>query len=86
MEIIVESFPFVFGILLGLTWARMGGPAVRRVPWAIAGIALGAFATFASGEWKESALYFLFDIGLVAVVSMATMVAIRYLRNRRAPR
>ena len=86
MKIIVESFPFVFGILLGLTWTRMGGPAARRVPWAIAAIALGAFATLASGEWKESALYFLFDIGLVAVVSIATLVAIRYLQNRRAPR
>ena len=56
MEIIVESFPFVFGILLGVTWARMGGPAARRVPWASAAIALGVFATLASGEWKESAL------------------------------
>lgn len=86
MEIIVEAFPFVFGVLLGLTWLRFGGPAARRMPWALAAIGLGAFATLASGEWKESVVYFLFDIGLVAIVSIATVVAVRYLQKRRSLR
>ena len=86
MEAIVEAFPFVFGVLLGLTWSRIGGPDARRVPWAIAAIALGAFATFVSGEWRESFVYFLFDIALVVVVSIATVVALAYLRRRKSSR
>lgn len=80
---LVEIFPFAFGVLLGLTWSRFGGPRARRVPWGVACILLGAFATFASGEWRESPLYFLFDIGLVAVVSVATTLAMAYWQRRR---
>ena len=86
MEIIVEAFPFIFGVLLGITWSRFGGPQARRVPWGLAAIALGAFATLASGEWKVSPLYFLFDIGLVAVVSIAAVLVMEYLRRRRVSR
>ena len=84
MEEIFEAFPFIFGILLGLTWLKLGGPQARRVLWAIAAIALGSLATFASGEWKESLLFFAFDIALVAVVSIATAVGVQYLRRRKS--
>ena len=83
MEEFIEIFPFAFGVLLGLTWARFGGPSGWRIPWGIASIALGAFATFASGEWRVSPLYFLFDIGLVAVVSVGTLLALRHWQRRR---
>ena len=83
MSELIEVFPFAFGVLLGFTWLRFGGPGAWRVPWGAACIALGAFATFASGEWRESPLYFLFDIGLVAVVSVATTLAITYWQRRR---
>ena len=53
------------------------------VPWGVACIALGAFATFASGEWRESPLYFLFDIGLVTLVSAATTLAMAYWQRKR---
>jgi hypothetical protein len=78
-----EMFPFAFGVLLGLTWLRLGGPRRRRVAWALSCIGLGAFATFASGEWRESALYFLFDIGVVALVSVAVALGATYWRRRR---
>ena len=83
METLIEIFPFAFGVLLGLTWARFGGPHAWRLPWGFASAALGAFATFASGEWRVSPFYFLFDIGLVAVVSGATIFALQYWQRRR---
>jgi hypothetical protein len=86
MEILVESFPFAFGVLLGLTWARFGGPREWHVPWGAASIALGSFVTLASGEWRASPLYFLFDIGLVAAVSVGVAFLVEYLRRRRVSR
>lgn len=85
MDMMIEMFPFAFGILLGITWARLGGPRNWGLPWAIAAVSLGAFATFASGEWRESVIYFLFDIGLVAIVSVATTVGLRYWQSRHRP-
>ena len=83
MEELIEIFPFAFGVLLGLTWARFGGPTGWRIPWGLACVALGAFATFASGEWRVSPLYFLFDIGLVAAASIGTLLAYKYWQRRR---
>ena len=83
METLIEIFPFAFGVLLGLTWARLGGRNAWRIQWGVGCVALGAFATFASGEWRLSPFYFLFDIGLVAVVSGATLFALQYWQRRR---
>lgn len=83
MEILVEMFPFAFGVLLGVTWVRFGGPGAWRLPWGAASVALGAFATLATGEWRASPWYFLFDIGLVAVVSVGTLFALRHWQRRR---
>jgi hypothetical protein len=85
LDILTELFPFAFGVLLGITWARKGGPRDWILPWAIATVSLGAFATFATGEWRESVLYFVFDIGLVALVSVATIVGVRYWQSRHRP-
>ena len=82
MSELIEVLPFAFGVLLGLTWRRFGGPRAWFGPWGTASVALGAFATFASGEWRVSPLYFLFDIGLVAVVSVATAIAATYWARR----
>ena len=84
MNALFEMFPFVFGVLLGLTWWRIGGPRRLIVPWAIGSLALGAFATLASGEWRESIVYLLFDIGLVASVSIATAFVLRHWQRRRS--
>ena len=82
MEVLYEAFPFLFGVLLGLTWLKMGGLRARRVPWAVAAIALGSLATLASGEWQQSVLFFAFDIALVAIVSIATVVGVETLRRK----
>ena len=36
----------------------------------------------ASGEWRESVLYFLFDISLVGLVSAAVALGVAYWRSR----
>jgi len=66
MEFLIESFPFAFGVLLALSCEHLGG---MRRQWRLAAagsVALGAFATLASGEWRLSLAYFAFDIALVA--------------------
>jgi hypothetical protein len=83
MEILVESFPFVFGVLLGISAHRMGNLRKRWPSWAGACIALGAFATLCTGEFRLSLLYFAFDIGLVAAVGAATIALLVELRRRR---
>ena len=82
MEILIEAFPFAFGLLLGVTCSRAGGVRRHLLAWAVGCVALGSVATVASGEWRESALYFLFDIGLVGGVSIATVAALDFLRRR----
>jgi hypothetical protein len=86
VENLIEIFPFVFGVLLGLTASRLGDGRMPRLAWAAAAVVLGAFATFASGEWRVSPVYFAFDIGLVAVMSLATSFAAGYWRRLRAKR
>jgi len=81
MEILIEAFPFIFGLLLGVTCSRAGGVRRHLMGWALGCVALGSCATVASGEWRESVLYFLFDIGLVGGVSVATVAALDLLRR-----
>lgn len=86
MSELIEVFPFAFGVLLGLTWSRFGGPRRWRLRWGAVCVALGAVATFASGEWRLSPVYFLFDIGFVAAISIGTTFALERWQLRRARR
>ena len=81
METIIEAFPFVFGLLLGATCLRFSG-RVKIGIWLIGSLALGALATVASGEYKISPLYFLFDIGLVGIASRLTIAFLEWRRRR----
>ena len=81
MELLTEAFPFIFGVLLGLTCARLTG-ARRTGVWVGGSIALGAFATIASGEYSVSPLYFLFDIALVAAVALGVIVLRTWMQRR----
>ena len=82
MEFLIETFPFAFGVLLALSCESLGGLR-QRWPLASAGsVALGAFATLASGEWRESLTYFAFDIALVAVTCAATSWLLQKRRDR----
>ncbi len=82
MEFLVESFPVVFGLLLGVTLERVGGLRPHTIAWGAGSAALGAFATLCSGEYRESLLYFAVDIGLVAAVSAGTAVLLGMRRYR----
>jgi len=82
MEILVESFPFVFGVLLGLTSHRLGGVRDRWLLSALGAVLLGSFATLATGEWRVSVAYFALDIALVASVCVATDWLLTKLRSR----
>ena len=86
MEILTEAFPFVFGVLLGVTLGRISGWRRRLAPWALASIALGSFATLASGEWRLGPLYFAFDIGLVMAVSLSVIAAVQLTGRRARPK
>jgi hypothetical protein len=84
MEFLVETFPFSFGVLLAFSCERLGGPRQR---WRLAtagSVALGAFATLASGEWRVSLAYFAFDIALVAATCAATSWLLRRRRDHLA--
>jgi hypothetical protein len=73
MEILTEAFPFLFGVLLGMTLRRVRRSVESKLMlWALGSVALGSFATLASGEWLVNPLYFVFDIGLVMAVSLAS--------------
>jgi hypothetical protein len=73
MEILTEAFPVLFGVLLGMTLGRFRRSLESKLmAWALGSVALGGFATLASGEWHVSPLYFVFDIGLVMAVSLAS--------------
>lgn len=86
MEVLVESFPFVFGLLLGLTSQRLGGLRARWPVWAVASVALGSFATFCSGEYLVSPVYFLLDSALVGGVCVATALFLQWRAQRGAMR
>jgi hypothetical protein len=81
MEILTEAFPVLFGVLLGMTLGRIRRSLESKlVQWALGSLALGGFATLASGEWRITPLYFVLDIGLVMAVSLAS-IAVPYLFN-----
>ena len=84
MEFLVEACPFALGIALGLICQHFGG--LRRLPWLwpLACVALGSLATFLSGEWLISPVYFLLDIGLVALVALVTVYTYPLVRRLRA--
>jgi hypothetical protein len=83
MEFVVETFPLVFGVLLGLSCDRLGGVR-QRWPLATGGsMALGAFATLASGEWRDNLACFAFDMALVGAACAGTAWLLMRLRARR---
>jgi hypothetical protein len=84
MEWLIEMFPVTFGVLLGLTVQRLLPPGRQAVVGLPAALGLGAFATLASGEWRESPWFFLVDMGTVAGVAAATVWALRWWSLRRA--
>jgi hypothetical protein len=81
-----ELIPILSGLIIGslLGFVRPG----RRLPLGLAlAILFGAFATFGSGEFQVSKLFFLVDIALVALSAAIALGVLHYLRwARRAER
>ena len=77
----VEFIPVITGIVLGFLLRLL--PSRRWSVGLVASIVLGSLATFASGEYHESAIYFLIDILQVAFCATIALIAVtRKLRRR----
>jgi hypothetical protein len=68
-----EVFPVVSGIVLGFVVSRLAAAAVRAVVIAVVGVALGATASWISGELAISWVYVLVDTLQVTVASVMTL-------------
>src|SRR5688572_20016295 len=76
-----EIFPIAAGLVVGglLGFLR---PTMRLPVGAAAAVVLGIVATIVSGEYRISWEYLLIDIPLVALASVASLVAGRSLRRK----
>lgn len=79
-----EFVPVIAGIVLGLVLRFL--PAGRRLSIGFGmSLLLGCLATLASGEYHDSAIYFLIDTLQVAFCAAIALVAVtRKLRRRKS--
>ena len=77
-----EAFPIVAGLLLGWSLASVT-PRWQRVLGVVLVVLLGVTATVASGEWEVGWEFLLIDIPLVALCTLAGVVAARAVHRRR---
>ncbi len=79
-----EIVPVIFGAVLGVIIWRCTRGLTRTLLSAGAVIASGAFATVLSGEYHESWLYLLLDLGEGALgLALGFAIAHRFLRNKK---
>lgn len=79
-----EVFPVLAGIALGLATFTLRRMWLRVAVVGILGLALGAVASWISGELAVSRLYVLVDAAQVIVAAMLTGVLVRMWLRRRA--
>ena len=78
-----EVFPVLAGIALGLATCTLRRAWLRVAVVAILGVALGALASWISGELAVSRLYVLVDAAQVLVAAFLTGALVgRWLRRR----
>lgn len=78
-----EVFPVLAGIALGLATCTLRRTWLRVAVVAILGVALGAVASWVSGELAVSRLYVLVDAAQVLVAAFLTGALVgRWLRRR----
>jgi hypothetical protein len=77
-----EFVPVIAGIVLGLVLRFV--PSGRRIPVGLTmSLVLGCAATFASGEYHESAVYFVIDsLQVVFCAGLALAAVTRKMRRR----
>jgi uncharacterized membrane protein YccC len=73
--------PVASGLIVGLALGLLA-PRLRFLIGAIAAVVLGTLATVVSGEFELSWAYLLIDIPLVAVASVAGLLAGRLVRGQ----
>ena len=79
-----EVFPVLAGIALGLATCTLRRAWLRVAVVAILGVALGALASWISGELAVSRLYVLVDAAQVLVAAFLTGALVRLWLRRRA--
>jgi len=80
-----EVFPALAGIVLGLI-TYPASPWLRAVLVAVLGVALGALASWVSGELAISWTYILIDSAQVIVAAVMTSILVRVWQHRHAKR
>ena len=78
-----EGLGLVAGIALGILLSRIDSPSLRRLFWVVASVALGAWVSWINGEWSVSPAFLLFDVPMVAGVSLGAALLIRRWSRRR---
>jgi hypothetical protein len=77
-----EFVPVIAGIVLGLVLRFV--PARQRLPIGLGiSLVLGCLATFASGEFRESGIYYLIDTLQVAFCAGVALLAVTRKFRRR---
>jgi predicted transporter len=79
-----EVFPVLAGVVLGLATFTLRRSWLRAAVIGILGVALGAVASWISGELAVSRLYVLVDAAQVIVAALLTGVLVRMWLRRRA--
>jgi len=78
-----EVFPVLAGIVVGLFTLGVRPAWLKAVVIAVLGVALGAIASWISGELATSAIYILIDAAqVIAAAVMTGVLATRWLRRR----
>jgi hypothetical protein len=77
-----EVFPVLAGIVLGLLVRGIASLSLRGAIVGVASVAIGALASWLSGELAVSWLYVLIDIAQVLVAALLTAVLVRAWRRR----
>jgi hypothetical protein len=80
-----EIFPVLAGVVLGFIVARMRSGVLRNAMLIVVSLALGLYASWASGELAISAWYVLIDCAqvLAAAVMIAVLVKVWSSRVKR---
>ena len=79
-----EVFPVLGGIVIGLATHPVGARWLRALLIGALGLAVGAFASWVSGELAVSRIYLLIDIGQVVVAAVMTGALVTAWMRRRA--
>jgi hypothetical protein len=79
-----EVFPVLSGVVIGLATYNLRPTWLKAVAIAVLGVALGAVASWVSGELAVSGIYILIDVAQVIGAAVMTGVLVKAWLRRRA--